>query len=132
MKGTGARKQDGLEKIEDRTYRFALRVVKLVQAMPKEVASSVLARQLLRAATSIGANVEEALAAESKRDFTHKMGIAHKEARETHYWLRLISDAGIVPAERMGPITREALEIKKILWVCFISVGIRLRKSPVE
>jgi four helix bundle protein len=81
-----ARKEDGLEKIEDRTYRFALRVIKLVQAMPKEVAGSVLARQLLRAATSIGANVEEALAAESKRDFTHKMGIAHKEAREAHYW----------------------------------------------
>lgn len=97
-------------------YRFALRVVKLVQVMPRGVAGEVLARQLLRAATSIGANVEEAIAAESKRDFTHKMSIAHKEAREAHYWLRLVRDAGVFSSERMYDIIQESLEIKKILY----------------
>lgn len=104
------------EKIEERVYKFALRVVKLVQTMPRGVASEALARQLSRSATSIGANVEEALAAESKRDFTHKMAIAHKEARETHYWLRLVRDANILPPGRMSDIVQESLEIKKILY----------------
>ena len=114
---TQAQKQSGRqERIEERVYRFALRVVKLVQVMPRGVAGEVLARQLLRAATSIGANVEEAIAAESKRDFTHKMSIAHKEAREAHYWLRLVRDAGVFSSERMYDIIQESLEIKKILY----------------
>ena len=113
----GEARQDAarLEPIEERTYRFALRVVKLVRAMPQDMRSSVLATQLLKAATSVGANVEEALGAASKRDFANKMNIALKEARETHYWLRLIRDAGFFEADRMTPIVQESLEIKKIL-----------------
>jgi four helix bundle protein len=95
-----------LEPIEQRAYHFALRVVKLVQAMPDTQVGSVLARQLLRAATSIGANAEEAVAAASRRDFANKMNIALKEARETHYWLRLVRDAGIFDPERMAPLCR--------------------------
>ena len=108
-------KKKGLERIEDRTYRFALRVVRLVSAMPRNKVADVLGRQVLRAATSVGANVEEAIAASSKRDFANKMQIALKEARETHYWLRLIRDAEIFADERMAPIIQEALETKKIL-----------------
>jgi len=74
-----------LEPIVDRAYRFALRVVKLVQVTPCDVVGTVLGRQVLRAATSVGANAEEAIAASSKRDFANKMNIALKEARETHY-----------------------------------------------
>lgn len=106
-----------LEPIEERTYRFALRVVKLVGALPGNVSADVLGKQLLRSATSIGANVEEAYGASSKRDFTNKMTIALKEARETHYWLRLIRDAGIWNEERTAPLVQEALELKKILSV---------------
>jgi len=110
-------KEKELVPIEERTYQFALRVVKLVAALPQGVAAAVLGRQLLRAATSIGANVEEAIGAPSKRDFTNKMTIALKEARETHYWLRLIRDAGMLDEARMAPIVQEALELKKILSV---------------
>lgn len=104
-----------LEPIEERTYRFSLRVVKLVRALPTDASALVLGRQLLRAATSVGANVEEAIGAPSKRDFTNKMAIALKEARETHCWLCLIRDSGAFDEGRMAPIVQEALEIKKIL-----------------
>ena len=83
--------------------------------MPNDVTGAVLGRQLLRAATSVGANAEQAIAASSRRDFANKMNIALKEARETHYWLRLIRDAGLFGEERMDLIVQEALEIKMIL-----------------
>lgn len=103
------------EKIEDRTYRFALEVVRLVRALPKDGSIRTLGQQVLRSGTSIGANVEEAIGASSKRDFTNKMAIAGKEARETHYWLRLLRDSEAIVPERLQSLTQEALELKKIL-----------------
>lgn len=76
--------------IRERTFQFAAHIVRLVGSLPRSVEARELGRQLLRSGTSIGANVEEADAAESKRDFIHKMSIARKEARETSYWLRLL------------------------------------------
>ncbi len=104
-----------LEPIEERTYRFALRIVKLVQGLPQNVTGGVLGKQLLESATSVGANVEEAIGGASRRDFANKMSIALKEARETHYWLRLIRDAQVLDESRLAPIVQEALEVKKIL-----------------
>jgi len=104
-----------MEKIDERTYNFALRIIKLVNSLPQNKVGDVLGRQVLRAGTSVGANVEEAYAASSKRDFTNKMSIALKEARETYYWLRLIRDSELVPAKRIDPLIQEALEIKLIL-----------------
>lgn len=104
-----------LEKLDERTYKFALRVIKMVNALPNTKVSEVLGRQVLRSATSVGANVEEALGAISKREFIQKMSIAAKEARETHYWLRLIRDAGLLSANQLNPLIQEALEIKMIL-----------------
>ena len=103
-----------MERLDERTYKFALRIVKLVAALPHTTAGEVLGRQVLRSGTSIGANVEEAHAASTKRDFTYKMQTALKEARETHYWLRLIRDAGLISAKRMESLIQEALEVKLI------------------
>jgi four helix bundle protein len=103
------------QKIEDRTYKFALDIIRLVRALPKDFTSQVIGRQVLRSGTSVGANVEEAIGASSKRDFANKMAIACKEAREAHYWLRLIRDSEIVDVARVAPLIQEALEIKKIL-----------------
>ena len=90
-KGIGKRsgKRRGDFDIQERTFRFAVRVVRLVERLPRDGAGLVVGRQVARSATSVGANVEEADGAESKRDFIHKMSIAHKEARETRYWLRI-------------------------------------------
>ncbi len=104
-----------MEKLDERSFKFALRVVRLVSSLPPKTESDVLGRQVLRSGTSIGANIEEAYAAATQRDFTYKMGTALKEARETHYWLRLICETGLVPASRISSLVQEAFEIKMIL-----------------
>ena len=98
-------------KIEERTYEFALRIIHLARALPKDYASQVVGRQVLRSGTGIGANVEEAIGASSKRDFANKMSIACREARETYYWLRLVRDSSIIGAKRIEPL----IELTKIL-----------------
>src|SRR4030067_1940290 len=83
-------KMEKKEGIKERSFEFAVTVIKFVQRLPKNFVSQKIGGQLLDAATSIGANVEEATGGFSKKDFTFKMGIALKEARESNYWLRLI------------------------------------------
>jgi four helix bundle protein len=100
--------------VRDKSYQFALKIIELVKKFPQRNEGYVIGRQLLRAGTSIGANIEEAIAAFSKQDFTFKMSIALKEARETHYWLRLINDSKIIP-EDISILKDEAYELIKIL-----------------
>src|SRR5438128_12031127 len=102
--------------IDQRTYQFSLRIVALCRQMDAVIGvPRTMARQLLRCGTSVGANVEEAQAAQSRPDFISKMSIAQKEARETHYWLRLIRDSGLEKTESLAAIVEEADEIKRIL-----------------
>ncbi|MCX5757823.1 MAG: four helix bundle protein [Candidatus Hydrogenedentes bacterium] len=107
--------------IEKRTFEFSLRIVRLCKAMEKDSVGRILMNQVLRAGTSIGANVEEAQGAQSKADFVAKMSIVRKEARETHYWLRIIAEAGLQPSERMAPLIQEADEIMKIVSAIIVS-----------
>lgn len=99
----------------DKTYAFALRVIKLYKFLTQEQKEFVLAKQLLRSGTSIGANVEEALAASSKADFVHKLNIAAKEARESSYWLRLLRDSQYIPENAFDSIYEDCLEIRRII-----------------
>jgi len=100
--------------LEQRTRRFALRVVRFVSGLAKSKVSDVLGYQLLRSGTSIGANYREANRAESRKDFMHKIAIVEKEAAETQYWLELFEDAGIGdPAER-GWLIQESGELLAI------------------
>jgi four helix bundle protein len=102
--------------IEERTFRFAVRVIKLCQALDERPGvRRTLASQLLRSGTSVGANVAEAQSAQSRPDFVSKLNIALKEARETLYWLRLLAEADLIEPARLGPITTEADEITRIL-----------------
>jgi len=82
--------------IKEKTYNFALEVIKLYRYLKDESKEFILSKQILRSGTSIGANVEEAQAAQSKKDFLSKISIASKEARETLYWLKLLNDAGYI------------------------------------
>jgi four helix bundle protein len=100
--------------IKDKSYAFALRIITLVRWLRQQKEYD-LASQVLRAGTSIGANVEEALAGVSKADFVAKMAIASKEARETHYWLRLLRDSSTVPQQRLVALNDECLELVRIL-----------------
>ena len=101
--------------LEDKFYDFALTIIKLVQALPKDIVAKEIGKQLLRAGTSIAANYEEARGAFSKEDFTYKIGISFKEARETNLWLRLLKDSGVAPAEILDPVIQESEEIRNIL-----------------
>ncbi len=102
--------------IVERTFSFALDIVKLCKRLnQKPGVEKILSLQLLRSGTSIGANVEEAQAAQSKADFASKMSIALKEARETHYWLRLIRNSGSAETETFASLIKEAGELGKVL-----------------
>jgi four helix bundle protein len=101
--------------IQERTFEFAVQVVKLVNRLPRPVAGIEIGRQVVRSATSIGSNVEEADAAESKRDFIHKMSIAHKEARETRYWLRIVR-AALPGDDEVEILIQESDELVRILY----------------
>jgi four helix bundle protein len=100
--------------IREKSYSFALTIAGLYKRL-REHREFVVSKQLLRAGTSIGANVEEATAAESRRDFIHKMTIASKEARETLYWLRLLDDSELVRGLNVTAELEQAREIVRLL-----------------
>ena len=97
----------------EKSYDFALQIVRLCVRL-KEEKHFEIASQLLRAGTAIGANVEEALAGYSRKDFAAKMGIASKEAREANYWLRLLTDAGLLNGKE-GDLLASSEELVRIL-----------------
>lgn len=96
--------------IVTKTFDFALTVVNLFIELKKEN-EFIISKQILRSATSIGANVEEAIAAKSRKDFIHKMSIASKEARETKYWLRLLDKSNLTSIS----MSNYLIEIEHIL-----------------
>jgi len=100
--------------IRERTLQFAVRVIQAIRHLPEDAATRVLAYQLVKAAMSVGANVEEADGAESARDFVHKMSIARKEARESRYWIRVVR-ASIVDNENWNSLQQESEELARIL-----------------
>jgi four helix bundle protein len=102
--------------IQKRTFDFAVCIIRLVDKLPRTLATTEIGRQMLRSGTSVGANVQEADAAESRSDFIHKMGIALKEARETRYWLGLV-DVTILPDNsEVLALLKESTELTKILF----------------
>ena len=108
--------------IRERTFEFALRIIKLCNELNRKPGvCRDISRELLKAGTSVGANTEEAQAAQSKPDFISKNSIALKEARETHYWLRLLIAAEVMPESRLAELRDEAEEIKRILGSIVVS-----------
>jgi four helix bundle protein len=101
--------------IQDKTYAFALKIIVLSRKLNHENKEFILSRQLLKSGTSIGANVEEAIGAQSRKDFYAKLTIAYKEARETSYWLRLLKDVQIVTEEDANKLLKELEEILKLI-----------------
>jgi four helix bundle protein len=99
--------------IRERTFQFAIRVIRAVRRLPKDPATRVVAHQLIKSATSVGANVEEADGAESPRDFIHKTSISRKEASESRYWLRVIR-ATMLDDEEIAALEQESDELVRI------------------
>ncbi|MDB5262409.1 MAG: four helix bundle protein [Adhaeribacter sp.] len=100
--------------IQKKSYAFALSIIRLYKILTAEQKEFVLSKQLLRSGTSIGANVEEALAASSKADFINKVNISAKENRETSYCLRSLKNSGYIQDEIFNPLHSECLEMQRI------------------
>jgi len=100
--------------IKDKSYKFAIEIINTYKRMIEQN-EYVLSKQLVKSGTSIGANVEEASAGQSKKDFISKMSISSKEARETNYWLRLLRDSKLCNSIDYSDLIKESEEIIKIL-----------------
>jgi four helix bundle protein len=108
--------KDEPQEIGERAFAFAVRVVKLCQALDqKQGASRTLSNQLLRSGTSIGANLAESKGGQSRADFLTKVSISLKEARETHYWIRLLIATEIIAENQLTPLLDEANQLVAIL-----------------
>ena len=101
--------------IRERTFRFGVRVVIMTNKLPRTVAGLELARQVIRSSTSVGANTEEADAAESTKDFVHKMKLALKEAQESRFWLRTIIESELLADEETKALWKESDELVRII-----------------
>ncbi len=100
--------------IREKSYAFALRIVKMYKFLVQMGGEQVLIKQVLRSGTSIGANVEEALGAQSRKDFFAKLSIVYKESRETHYWLRLLRDAGVLSSRESESLLDDCDELLRL------------------
>ena len=101
--------------IVKKSYSFALEIITIYKYLVSEKKEFVLSKQLLRSGTSVGANIHEAIASESKKDFIHKLGISVKEARETSYWLNLLKDSNYISEEQFNSLNRNCDELIRIL-----------------
>jgi four helix bundle protein len=112
------------KELQVRTKSFALRIIKLVDALPRSTASQVIARQLLRAATSVGANYWAACRAQSRAEFAAKLSIVVEEADETLYWLELLQESRVVKPEQLTELLREANEL--------VAISVAARKTAKQ
>ena len=103
------------EELKKRTKQSGLRIPKLIEALPSSKAANVIANQLLRSSTSVGANYRSACHARSKPDFISKAGISIEEADESLYWMEMLLEAEIMPKEKLTALMKEADEIVAIL-----------------
>ena len=107
--------------IQQKSFAFAIRIIKAYSYLASEKKEYVLSKQLIRSGTSIGANVEEAIGGQSKKDFIAKISIAYKEARETKYWLRLLEATNILDEREAKELLNDTEELCKILSSILVS-----------
>jgi four helix bundle protein len=103
--------------ILDRTFRFGARIIKMGSALPKTPAGFALASQVIRSGTSIGANIQEAQSAMSKKDFIHCVQISLKEARETKFWIELITESNLLSFSKTKELVDENDQLIRILTI---------------
>jgi len=116
--------------IQEKSFQFAIHVVKVYQKIVKDKKEYVISKQMLRAGTSVGANVEEAIGGQSEKDFMAKLTIAYKEARETQYWARLLLGTGYLEEEEGRNLLDESESMKKIISSILLTMKNRLNQNP--
>lgn len=101
--------------VQIKSYAFAVRIIKVFKYLSEQKKEFVLSKQLLRCGTSIGANIEEAIGGQSSKDFFAKLTISYKEARETHYWIRLLKDTNYLSVEEADSLLNDIDELLRII-----------------
>jgi four helix bundle protein len=101
--------------IRNKSYDFSLKIIKVYQGLTRDKKEFIISKQLIRSGTSIGANVEEAIGGQSKNDFISKISISYKEARETLYWLHLLTDSDFLNKQQSDTLIYDCEELLKIL-----------------
>ena len=114
--------------LQNKSYDFAIRIVKLAQYLKDKKKENVLSKQILRCGTSIGANIEEASGAQSDNDFIAKLHISLKEAKETHYWLRLLRDTEYITKDQAESMIDDVNEIITMLTKSLKTIKARKKK----
>jgi four helix bundle protein len=110
--------------LKARTKQFALRVIKMVDTLPRTIQGRTIAKQIIRSATSVAANYRAACRARSRAEFIAKIGVVEEEADESCFWLELIIDSGLLTDERIRPLLSEAGEL--------VAIMAASRKSAIE
>ena len=108
--------------LRGRSFRYSLNVIKFTDTLPRDTATQIITRQLLRSATSIGANIVEAQAASSRRDFTNLLNHSLKSANESIYWLSLLKESEKVYGSNIGTILNETKELARILGASVVTL----------
>jgi four helix bundle protein len=111
------------QELKERTKQFALRVMRLVDALPNTPKGRAIASQLVRSGTSVAANYRAACRGRSKAEFIAKVGVAEEEADETALWLQLIIEDKLLPEKKIAPLLREANELTAIMAASYISAS---------
>lgn len=114
--------------IKDKTFAFAVKIVKVAKQLMESRKEFIMSKQLLRSGTSIGANVREGINAESKADFIHKLSISQKEADETLYWLELLKATDFISEEEFKTLSNDCQEVIKILRSIILTTKQRIGK----
>lgn len=115
--------------IQEKSFAFAIRIVNLYKYLTNEKKEFVLSKQILKSGTSIGANIEESIGAQSDKDFLNKISISYKEARESIFWLKLLQATNYLSAEETESLLSNAEEICKILGKTQISMKNRVASN---
>lgn len=115
--------------MKEKSFLLASRIIKLYKYLVEEKREYVLAKQVLRSGTSVGANVREAQNAESKKDFIHKLAVAQKECDETLYWLELLVDGEFLSKEEFEGIYNQSNEVMKIITKALLTSKNNLRQT---
>ena len=113
--------------VREKSFVFALDIIKLNRALVDE-REYVISKQLMKSGSAIGAIIEEAIGAESRRDFLHKMSMAHKEARETYYWLRLLDESDLIRDFDLSGYLAAADELIRLL----VAITRTVKERPIE
>lgn len=119
------------DELKERFRQFSLRIIKLVNSMPNNIAGNAIAKQIIRSGTSPAANYRAACLAKSDKDFLNKLKMVEEEIDETQHWLSIIIDAGMITKERVCPLYEESIELNRIIIKSIVSTKARMENDKI-